>query len=173
MPINIDQVEHRLSKRTMQAVVSHRPYRRRCSNSTMDNQLKKKIKERAQLDQFRSAYPHFPKGKIVASESPDFIIKPNRKRTIGIELIQLYWQEESISQQILLEQIENAIFRKEEKLKRYQKKVLENYWLLITADSLHTINFNLHNLLEKFDFDSSFDKVFLFGEVSEVIFELK
>lgn len=147
------------------------PFREMSIN--MDNQPTKKIRERAWLDQFRSAYPHFPKGKVVASESPDFIIKPNRKRTIGIELIQLYWEEEAMTQKILLEKIKNAIFRKEEKLKLYQKKILENYWLLITSDSIHEANFNLHNLIEKIDFDSNFDKVFLLDEVRELVFELK
>ena len=133
----------------------------------MNNQQKKKIRERELLDQFRFVYPNFPKGKIIASESPDFILKPNRKRTIGIELIQLFPNEN------LLESIQASIVKKEEKLRLYQKKVLENYWLIITTDSLHLFKFNIQNLIDKSEFDSKYDRVFLFEVAKNKIFELR
>ena len=133
----------------------------------MNNQQKKKIRERELLDQFRFVYPNFPKGKIIASESPDFILKPNRKRTIGIELIQLFPNKN------LLESIQAAIEKKEEKLRLYQKKILENYWLIITTDSLHSFKFNIQNLIDKSEFDSKYDRVFLFEVAKNKIFELR
>lgn len=41
------------------------------------------------LQYFRECYPHFPKGKVLSSESPDFIIKLKSKNNIGIELTRL------------------------------------------------------------------------------------
>ena len=38
---------------------------------------------------FRKCYMAFPKGKLVPSESPDFILKVNTKKGIGIELTRL------------------------------------------------------------------------------------
>jgi len=133
----------------------------------MNNQQKKKIRERELLDQFKLIYSDFPKGKIFPSESPDFILKPNRKRTIGIELIQLFPNEN------LLESIQAAIEKKEEKLRLYQKKILESYWLIITTDSLHSFKFNIQNLIDKSEFDSKYDKVFLFDSIVNKIYRLK
>ena len=133
----------------------------------MGNQVEKKKQERALLDQFKLAYSDFPKGKIFASESPDFILKPNRKRTIGIELIQLFSKEN------LIESIQAAIEKKEEKLRLYQKKILENYWLIITTESLHSFKFNIQNLIDKHEFESKYDSVFLFDELGKKIYNLK
>lgn len=133
----------------------------------MENQSKKKKKERALLDQFKLAYSDFPKGKIFASESPDFILNPNRKRTIGIELIQLFPKEN------LLENIKTAIDKKEEKLRLYQKKILEKYWLLITTDSLQSFKFNIQNLIDKNEFESKFDQVFLLDLDADRVYRLK
>ena len=41
------------------------------------------------LDYFRECYADFPKGKIVPDESPDFIIKLNARKNLGIELTRL------------------------------------------------------------------------------------
>jgi hypothetical protein len=42
------------------------------------------------LEYFRQLYPYFPKGKIIPSESPDFILNHSISRTIGIELVRLH-----------------------------------------------------------------------------------
>jgi hypothetical protein len=46
--------------------------------------------EQAVIQHFRDAWPEFPRGKLVKSEAPDFILRINRKRTIGIELTRLF-----------------------------------------------------------------------------------
>jgi hypothetical protein len=46
--------------------------------------------EQAILNYFRETYEEFPKGKLLKSESPDFILRVNRKKTIGIELTKLF-----------------------------------------------------------------------------------
>ncbi|WP_320110585.1 hypothetical protein [Draconibacterium orientale] len=38
---------------------------------------------------FRDCYPGFPKGKVVASESPDFVVKMKNAHKLGIELTRL------------------------------------------------------------------------------------
>lgn len=38
---------------------------------------------------FRESYPDFPKGKVMASESPDFVIKMKNAYELGIELTRL------------------------------------------------------------------------------------
>ena len=42
------------------------------------------------MHHFMKAYRDFPKGKLLKSESPDFILKLNPKKTIGIELTHLH-----------------------------------------------------------------------------------
>ncbi len=41
------------------------------------------------VNYFRDCYPDFPKGKIVASESPDFVVKMKNRHKLGIELTRL------------------------------------------------------------------------------------
>lgn len=42
------------------------------------------------INYFRKNYSDFPKGNIVASESPDFILKQKNRKKLGIELTRLY-----------------------------------------------------------------------------------
>lgn len=49
----------------------------------------KKQLELLLINYLRSSYPDFPKGKIVSSESPDFIVKSKPAKKIGIELVRL------------------------------------------------------------------------------------
>ena len=41
------------------------------------------------IKSFKDHYPDFPKGRIIKSESPDFIVRNGPKYKIGIELVQL------------------------------------------------------------------------------------
>ncbi len=41
------------------------------------------------MNYFRDCYPEFPKGKVVASESPDFVVKMKNAHKLGIELTRL------------------------------------------------------------------------------------
>lgn len=42
------------------------------------------------LEYFRQLYPRFPKGKVIPSESPDFIIEQSPRYKTGIELVRLH-----------------------------------------------------------------------------------
>lgn len=140
----------------------------------MENHSSKKKAERRLLNSFREAYKGFPKGKIIESESPDFIIKPNRKRTIGIELIQIFptIDKNEITRKNFQEAIENAILKKEEKLKRYQKKILEAYWLVITIERKIPAKFNIPKILERLRIESKFDQIFLFDNTGEKVYKI-
>jgi hypothetical protein len=42
------------------------------------------------MEYFRNAYPDFPKGKLIPSESPDFILGLKNRTSVGIEITRLY-----------------------------------------------------------------------------------
>lgn len=110
------------------------------------------------LNYFHDQYTDFPKGKLVKSESPDFILKINPKKSIGIELTRLDNDSDS-----LFEKIEATLQNKSDKFKLYQRKKFASIWLIIHTDFID--NMKLFNLQEKLDnkkFESKFDKVFLF-----------
>ena len=52
-------------------------------------QVVKKQLEVLLVNYFKDCYPDFPKGKVVAFESPDFVVKMKNKHKIGIELTRL------------------------------------------------------------------------------------
>lgn len=69
--------------------------------------------------------------------------------------------------------IRKAILKKDEKLKIYASRNLQEYWLLITTDKLQSArNLNVVNRLENSQFSSLFHKVFLFELMMARIFQL-
>jgi hypothetical protein len=50
----------------------------------------KKNEEKLLLRHFKEIYYNFPKGKLIATESPDFILKPGPQHAIGMELMRLH-----------------------------------------------------------------------------------
>ena len=46
--------------------------------------------EKAVMRLFRETCPGFPHGRLIKTESPDFILKTSRKRSTGIEITRLY-----------------------------------------------------------------------------------
>ncbi|MCW0482570.1 hypothetical protein [Gaoshiqia sediminis] len=140
----------------------------------MDKQYEKQI-----LLQFADLYGEFPKGKLVAGESPDFLLKIKPRKAIGIELTELKGQDflnhtgSLIEPQNALIHIEHTIRAKEEKLYLYRKKKLYQLWLLIHLNSLSPgINFRLSNKLNKLNFNSGFDRIFLIELARERLYEL-
>ncbi len=125
------------------------------------------------MQYFREKYINFPGGKLVKSESPDFILKQSPKRKTGIEISRLdYLLDESSREETFSSQLKELIRRKEEKLKLYQKKMLNEYWLVITIDSCEKITGDEKEKLSMSFAGSSFDKVFLFDLFSASIIEL-
>ena len=63
----------------------------------------------------------------------------------------------------VVDDVHKAIQKKDEKLRLYQKQRLNYYWLLITTDRLRGVkSLNLVNKIMNQQFDSQFQKVFLF-----------
>jgi hypothetical protein len=150
------------------------------------NQYSQTLEELSIMEQFRDEYTDFPKGKLLKSESPDFILKINTKAAIGIELTKLHGtavrkEKTHFPRQIKgyyppefnRENIEFTIRAKNEKLPIYQQKRLNQLWLLITADLEESpVSFNLHNKLDNWIFASEFQKIFLFELKNRKVFDL-
>lgn len=120
------------------------------------------------FEYFRESFSDLPKGKIMASESPDFVLKISPKKAIGIELTRL--DPFSVS---LKEKIEVTLQNKSEKFKLYQQKNIVDIWLIIHADFIEeSKSFNIPNKLNNRKFETDFDKVFLFDLFEKRIFLL-
>jgi hypothetical protein len=150
------------------------------------NQETQIVEEEYIIELFRNEYAGFPKGKLLKTESPDFILKESSQKAIGIELTKLHGpvvkKEKSHfpsktngyqPPDLTRENIEFTINAKDEKLPIYKQKMLNQIWLLITADvNLSPVSYNLSNKLENWNFLSGFHKVFLFELKTRKVFEL-
>ncbi|MBW6459914.1 MAG: hypothetical protein K0B08_05010 [Bacteroidales bacterium] len=127
------------------------------------------------LENFRKHFHGFPKGRIIKSESPDFILKCGQKHAIGIELTRLEHSEYIInpaSFASFIEHLHAAIRNKSEKLSNYRKNNLNAYWLIIHADSIvHKIPEFTERLRDSIP-ASGFDRVFLFALFEGEVWEL-
>ncbi|MCY1721381.1 hypothetical protein OU798_13580 [Prolixibacteraceae bacterium Z1-6] len=73
----------------------------------------------------------------------------------------------------VVDDIRHSIYKKDEKLRLYQKQRLNYYWLLITTDRLRGVkSFNLPNKILNHNFHSRFQHVFLFDLIKSEIYEL-
>jgi hypothetical protein len=132
------------------------------------------------LELFRKYYAEFPKGKLVKSESPDFILRINSRKSIGIEITRLH--DGSIPKnnpgfpvaKLTQSNIESTINNKEEKLALYQKKKISECWLIIATDYIQLPNSNnIPALIEKWIFGTGYQKVFLLDLFNPEIYQLK
>ena len=130
------------------------------------NELKK-VQERQWLDAFKEVYEHFPSGKIMASESPDFVIQLKPRSRIGIEITQyeVYRTEnqKALPSFVDAERMTLLIEKKNEKQKLYQKKWLNAYWLLIVINTEiqpTRLRFS-ENLMQHYHAISVFDRLFV------------
>lgn len=124
---------------------------------------------------FREVYDDFPKGKLVKRESPDFVLKISRKHSIGIEITSLH--EATTGKinhfSILIDEIEKQIIKKNEKYSLYAKNRFREYWLIIAVDSIDLpANFNLQEKLDRMDFKSENNKVFLLDLFKSRLFDI-
>ncbi|NOX85754.1 MAG: hypothetical protein GXO86_07295 [Chlorobi bacterium] len=132
----------------------------------------KKQEETLAMRYFREKYPAFPKGKLIKSESPDFILKTGRHHTTGIELTRLITPAGGFqSPTALIEKLENLIRKKNEKLPLYRKNNFNELWLLITCDDLNLSgNIRLDEVLSDIHLKNGFDKVFLLDLFEGVVY---
>lgn len=73
----------------------------------------------------------------------------------------------------VVDDIRQAIKKKDEKLSIYHKKQLNLYWLLITSDRLRGVReFNLPQQIDRHEFHSRFQRVFLFDLMKPDIYQI-
>ena len=133
----------------------------------------KKIEESAIIELFRDQYTDFPKGLLYASESPDFILSLGIRKKIGVEITRLH-HKISGSDPYSFENISACLLLKEEKLGLYKKKKLQEYWLIIfVRDPAYKPRYNLSNKLLVWEFETNYNKVFIFNAMEGNVFELQ
>ncbi|MCD4664824.1 MAG: hypothetical protein K8R68_06090 [Bacteroidales bacterium] len=142
--------------------------------------MNQKEEEHLIIEYFRDACIDFPKGKLIKSESPDFVLKINRKEIIGIELTRLSSIKNKSEKQVYdnpefnKENLEKTILKKRKKFYLYQKRKFKTIWLIIYSDFLKTSSaFNIQNKITKWSFFSEFHKVFLFDLFEKKIYVIK
>ena len=139
-----------------------------------------KKEERGYLDLFSTLYLQMPTGRVIASESPDFIIRDGRKKRWGVEVTRLTRQEyhdrpgQLHSPELRKEALMDMIQMKEEKLYLYRRKNLLQIWLLIVVDGFDSpASFNIFNQITNWQIESEFDAVLLLELSRERIYEIK
>jgi len=136
--------------------------------------------EHSIIRSFIQEFSDFPDGRLMKSESPDFILKTNTKTSIGIELTRIRppvsLHRKYISEEIELnkEILEQTISGKEDKLPIYRRKKLDRIWLIITCERIESrTHFNLPNKIQNWNISTDFHRVFLFDTAKPRVFELK
>ncbi len=130
--------------------------------------MDQKSEERLIMEYFRESFSDFPKGKLIQSESPDFILKPGPKKSIGIELTRLAENASSLK-----EKIEASLENKNNKIHLYQQKKFNAIWLIIHSDFIdESKSFNINNKLDNWKFNSKFDRVFMFDLFEKKIYPI-
>lgn len=134
----------------------------------------KKNEERVYLNSFSSLFPDFPGGKLLSSESPDFIVKLNKKKSIGIELTRLLIDKSQVQSHLDRTLIAECIEKKNKKLPAYRKKRIDIYWLIIVVESLDkSAIIKIHQNTGSWRFQTDFHKIFLFQPVMNQIMEIR
>lgn len=129
--------------------------------------MNQKDEEKLIIRHFREHCPDFPKGRLIPSESPDFILKISPRRSIGIELTRL-GQEEDPYGSIL-----ESIRKKEEKIPNYTHMHLSELWLIIhTDDANAAVSWNVDNKMRSLQPSSSFDRLYFFDLFSNRVWEI-
>ncbi len=141
--------------------------------------MNQKQEEIVVMEYFRSKLVGFPAGKLIKSESPDFILKLNSGKRIGIELTRLKennhnnHNHEYVVPEITQQNLEATILGKEEKIDLYLGKKFSEIWLIITVDFFRSA-MPVSTALNVFEhsYSSSFAKLFLFELMEGKIFRI-
>lgn len=133
-------------------------------------------RERAILDRFRHGYKEFPKGKLIKSESPDFILKISPKKSIGIELTAmpaLSYRSDADPIDGFWGTIISCVRKKEEKLTVYRKRWANEYWLVVYADSTEFRVKTISKWNMAFELETGFDRIFLLDLFEGKVWDFK
>lgn len=124
------------------------------------------------MNLFRDQLEGFPKGRLVPSESPDFILNVSARYKIGIELTSLH-SCSADHELVSYENISACLEAKDDKLYLYRKRKLNEYWLVISVNDLSSWNrINLHNKILIWNFITEFNRIFLINTRKGRVFEL-
>jgi hypothetical protein len=137
------------------------------------NDDQKKTGEREYLDRFFGLLDEKPAGRLIPAESPDFILKTGRKKSIGIELTWLIPEAGKNDKHLSRELIAGCIARKDSKLDLYRKKLIDRFWLLILLGKDGDRHPALHQNTGNWGFETRFHKVFLFLTTENSLLEIK
>jgi len=140
----------------------------------------KKQQERKALELLSAIDPRFPRGRIMAGESPDFVIRTGTRQRTGIEVTRLtdpeasdYRDDRHFSPFLSRELLEGRIRAKESRLPLYRKKKLARIWLLILASGFsNSPAFNVSNQLNAWGLQTEFDRVVLLDQVTGKLYEV-
>jgi hypothetical protein len=135
----------------------------------------KSIQEQIVLERFRKHFPGFPKGSVIKTESPDFLLLRGNRPAVGIELTSLPFPNYTLGNEYnedFISGIFHSISRKQEKLKNYRQKHAEAYWLIIFADSIEFNGFSINGQFEAAISKNGFDRVFLFDLFEAKVWEI-
>jgi len=143
----------------------------------------KKENEIRILEDFIRLTDIFPAGRIIPYESPDFIIRISRRKSLGIELTEILPQSASNNKDVstrlgdsnnyVSQQILETLTKKEEKITLYRKNRLDHYWLIMyTLSEPGPTYTGLFNRLEKRNYQTSFHRIFLYVKPWRKVFEL-
>lgn len=109
------------------------------------------------INYFRECHSDFPKGKIVSSESPDFILKMKTRNRIGIELTRLNPSNavlpdaDGLNQQKLQDQIistAKSLFEQSSSLKLFVKFLFDDS-IPVTDERLLSVTVRTTNAIRK------------------------
>lgn len=142
--------------------------------------MTKKDQEVIIIEMLRKCYPDFPKGKIIMSEAPDFIFHDGPKKKTGVELVQLvpppqqhYNKAGILFPKYAYLQIENTLKLKEAKLASYINPKIQEMILLIHYDTVEgSKRYDLFSHIERWSFESGFDKVLLFELFDSQVYKI-
>jgi len=146
-----------------------------------------KKEEKDVMLQFRRLWEDFPKGRLIQSESPDFMLYQSAKKSVGIEITRIVRSDEFIPSshsqsqtdnkmkyfRISRNLVEQAILLKEEKLSAYRKRRANAYWLIIWIEEDDFLRPRIHQSLLNHAFETHFDKVFLLLKSIGLVIELQ
>ena len=135
---------------------------------------RKKESEHIILNYFFEKYSGTPTGKLEKTESPDFVLWTKRKYGIGIELTRMVIEKPNPDFADISRAMLKTIEKKNSKLRLYQRKKLNAYWLLMTIEDMPTEKKRkFDEYLGRIEIASGFNSIFLFELFEGSIYQIK
>jgi len=136
--------------------------------SVISSEVSRKINHHIKHEDFRSPFYI----KIQEHETPECIDSINILYHPNVN--HSFWdiRKSFLMPKVSREIITSIIEEKNDKLPLYSKKKINVFWLVISTDRLNGSSYNIGNQIEKWNFSSGFQRVFLFELFTGKIFNL-